>query len=682
MAHALLLTHHRAVGDTLVMTGLVRDIALTYPGQYSISVSTSAPDLWRHNPYVKDVLPRTRAEKLPHVKLDYGSGLRKESKKRAVHFVSYFHEDFRLKTGTTVPLHLPHPDLHLSPQERNTPLLNDRYWVVLSGGKSDFTAKVWGTTYWQQLVDLLRSVGIQVVQAGGTSKGDWHPPLDNVLNLVGHTNLRDMMRLLHHADGVICGVTMAMHMAAALEKPCVCIAGGRESWWWEAYVNENKGFGLASGKLRVPHRYLHTIGQLSCCQTQGCWKDRIYPPTTKRFSLCKQPKDLGSQKIPLCLDMIRPEHVMEAVLSYYEDRTLPPIGAPRSVIELKERAQRLVSPALAVSLRSEHPKMSETPPEMAQNAQNTAEMPKILPELAVVGTFERKGPVKAAATAPIIDKNPPPVAPKVTKLALVRKDLPVPVVTEKNEAILDHPIIGGRFTSFVLLYGNYPEMHRECLEALLKTVPKARRDLRVGSNQLCEASKAFIAELVAAGEVTKHYAHASNDRKYPVMREMFYDESHPITTNYLTWFDDDTIACQNHNWLYALAELIVRKHPEGYRMFGPKQIHAIAPAQLETFKRGSWYRGKSFFDKKGRPVPNGRFSLFATGSCWALETKAMREANIPDPRIGHNGGDYTIGAQLTQAGYAVHNFTHKKEHVFWSKYKRRGLSETHFGMGG
>jgi hypothetical protein len=325
VSRRFVLCHDRAIGDIVVLTALVRDLKLTYP-EFQLDVDTSAPDLWRNNPHLTPLKGRVPHRQLQWIKCAYGEGIRQQ-RNETVHFVAYFHRDFEKQTKLHVPLNFPHGDLHLSAGERDVSLISGRYWVVLSGGKSDFTAKVWKTTALQAVVDrLVSQLGLGVVQIGSNDSGHWHPPLRNVLDLRGESNLRDMLRLIQHADGVLCGVTSAMHMAAALQRPCVVWAGGREAWWWEAYVNENTGFGAkASGKLGVPHRFLHTIGLLDCCSRHGCWKSKVTRISNDN-SLCKHPVETPGQPVPLCMEMITPDHVFNALKSYYDDGTLSPLS--------------------------------------------------------------------------------------------------------------------------------------------------------------------------------------------------------------------------------------------------------------------------------------------------------------------------------------------------------------------
>ena len=67
--------------------------------------------------------------------------------------------------------------------------------------------KWWDIVRWQQVVDHFRGK-ILFVQVGDTSHN--HRPLRGVLDLRGKTDLRQLVRLVHHADGVLCG-TVGCH---------------------------------------------------------------------------------------------------------------------------------------------------------------------------------------------------------------------------------------------------------------------------------------------------------------------------------------------------------------------------------------------------------------------------------------------------------------------------------------
>lgn len=662
------LTHKRAPGDVLVMTAFVRDLLKAYP-DFKVDVSTPAMDVWKHNPYLKSLrLNRSTWQRdVNHLKLDYGRGIREQNYK-TVHFIQYFHNDFEKKTGLKVPVTHPTPDLHLSDEEKNTRLVEEPYWLVISGGKSDFTAKVWHQHNFQAVVDGLKPHGVRFVQIGSADSGHWHPPLKNVLNLVGKTNLRDLFQLIYHSEGVLCGVTMAMHAAAALNRPCVVLAGGREAWWWEAYVNANTGFGpQANGKVPVPHRFLHTIGLLDCCKHHGCWRNKVVQ-MGKDKSLCKRPVfPTQSQPVPECLDLITPEHVMEAIMSY-TDTSYPPVGkkpdAPSDVSKTEETPDEAPAPG--------PPKAKLVDP-FATPGQKTPEI--TLPP-----------PPKPPADVPTLKVSPKGRGPKhANKVAAAAPGMPAqaapPAVVPADGDVFDHPTVGGKFTVFVLFYGpdKYYDMHKQCVDSILATIPANRMDLRVASNELNDRSTAYLESLKSQGKISLYYKHAGNERKYPVMREMFWDDSNPITTKWLMWFDDDTVCNRNPSWLTLLANQIIQHHPTGHHMFGAKYIYALSESQREFYKTRPWYKGKQFRTSKGHPAPNGSKVIFATGGFWALTTEAMRACNIPDPELGHNGGDYTIGEQLYQGGYKLKQWNGRKQFVNTSSVPRRGLNEKHFG---
>ncbi len=141
--------------------------------------------------------------------------------------------------------------------------------------------------------------------------------------------------------------------------------------------------------------------------------------------------------------------------------------------------------------------------------------------------------------------------------------------------MMDHPLIGGKFTVFVLCYGEYPELAKSCLGSILSTLPIERLDLRVGLNAVCDETRAYVKSL----PTTKIYEDASNAGKYVIMRRMFHDPECPITTTHLVWFDDDARIVKGAIW-QRLAEAIAVNHSYGARLYGLVMLQ-IRPAGLE-----------------------------------------------------------------------------------------------------
>lgn len=632
------LIHTHAPGDTLVLTGFLRDLARAYPNRFQVDALVNSSELLNNNPYATGMKADLPLRNPILYKMDYGAGIH-EQKERTVHFLTYFHKHFERISGLPVPVTTPTPDLHFGLDE-NEPLVSGRYWVINAGGKADMTTKLWEVARYQQVVDLLLERGIRCVQIGSLTGGNprhLHSPLKNVLNLLGRTTLRELMQVVRDADGVICGVTMLMHMAAALDRPCVVVAGGREDWYWESYERRNKGLGPNHESLVMPHRFLHTIGLLDCCQAHGCWKSFVNDGAKHMpENVCGKQKLCGKQWLPLCMHLIQPKHVLDAVMSYYEDKSLPPItpleDVPSLLVDLKTRG---ILPAERVSRK-----------QVASGKQ-------------LVRQGERIEFVPQHLVAP----------PEVQE----EKVPPEPA------DIWNNPILGGKATFCILLYGDFFPMHKRCLSAVLRTVPKERRILFVGSNELCSDSVKYVTQLVESGDIAVHFRHASNDRKYPVMREMFHHPQHRIETPYLIWLDDDTFVDKDRLWFSKLGECIVKNHPIGDRCFGPLYFWTLTPSQRQAMRRSRWFKGRAWSDRVGRESPNEVMVPFASGSFWAMHTDSMRAAGIPDERIGHNGGDYTIGAQLWQNRFGMRAFSSKKEIVQWSAEKRRGITEKHFG---
>ena len=248
-----------------------------------------------------------------------------------------------------------------------------------------------------------------------------------------------------------------------------------------------------------------------------------------------------------------------------------------------------------------------------------------------------------------------------------------------DDRILDHEKIGGKLTAFILFYGGdeYHDLHRKCLTSFLSTTPAERIDLRVGSNALCDRSVRMIEEQVEKGRISKHYRHRGNDYKYPVMREMFFDPTHPITTKWVLWFDDDSICDVEPSWLNILGHHIVQHHHgKEAHMIGAKYVWRTGRKTRRILESRPWYKGRPWRQRNGKPSPNGEYIIFATGGFWAITHELIVAADIPDLGTGltHTGGDWQIGEQIYQAGYSLKQFNGQKQFVRTSSVPRRGVT--------
>ena len=338
-----------SLGDITLLTAAVRELHLGHRGQFLTDVRTPFDDLWLHNPHLTP-LPDDEAEVI-----ECDHALLHESNRAPYHVIHSFTEHLARQLGLRITPLLFKGDIHLHPLEKLwTPQVAEQiggdipYWIIAAGGKRDITIKWWSTDRWQAVVDHFRG-RILFVQVG--AKNDHHPPLRGVLDLRGRTDVRQLIRLVHHSAGVACPVTSLMHLAAAVpvregrpqNRPCVVVAGGREPAHWEAYPH---------------HQFLHTLGALPCCDNGGCWKARTIPlgdGDPRDNSLCldvvydgknvRPAKEVRSQDsrvrtpnsefkiqnskfkipsaLPRCMTLITPADVIRAIERYHETGATP-----------------------------------------------------------------------------------------------------------------------------------------------------------------------------------------------------------------------------------------------------------------------------------------------------------------------------------------------------------------------
>jgi len=155
-ARKLILENHQAPGDTLMLTAAVRDLHRCHPGKFINDVRTPSPDLWRHSPYLTPLSGEdATVEKLTcHYPLVHGSN------QEPVHFLHGFTVYLSEQLGVPITPQAFKGDIHLSAEEKaEEPLVHrltgdaSPYWIVVAGGKYDFTAKWWATERYQAVVD-------------------------------------------------------------------------------------------------------------------------------------------------------------------------------------------------------------------------------------------------------------------------------------------------------------------------------------------------------------------------------------------------------------------------------------------------------------------------------------------------------------------------------------------------
>lgn len=331
----ILFQNFQGPGDIVMLSAAIRDMFMKYKSEgqeipFVVDVKTSSMSIWEGNPYVECAKGTPLDEKDPDVEVfKLGYPLIHQSNQGPYHFTEAFTEEIEDKLNIRIKKRICKGDIHIRPEEevwgwteRSTWFKdygidpNAEYWIIDAGHKQDFTAKFWGKSKYQSIVEHYKGK-IQFVQIGHTAH--IHPILDGAINLVGKTDDRQLIRLIWASSGVLTPVSFPMVLSAAipvkkgtckgrLERPCVVVAGGREPSGWQAYTN---------------HQFVHTCGSLPCCDRGGCWASRTKPigdndeKDTKNMCHNVTIDDYGDE-VPFCMHMISVDDVIRRMDMYYQ----------------------------------------------------------------------------------------------------------------------------------------------------------------------------------------------------------------------------------------------------------------------------------------------------------------------------------------------------------------------------
>lgn len=317
----ILFQNYLSAGDILVMTAMIRDLHRNHPGKFITDVDTSCGEIWENNPYITKLKYKKENDQVVFEDPDaIVIKLKNELIDKCQTPYHYIHDNMQFiedALGIRIRPTEFKGEIYLSELEKSwisqveEMNIKTPFWIMMAGGKYDFTTKWWDPKRYQKIIDYFKG-RILFAQCG--EKNHWHPKLSGVIDLVGKTDLRQFIRLMYHASGVICPVTFAMHLASAVEtkpgkpklRPCVVIAGGREPSHWEAYPG---------------HQYIHTIGCLPC-DNGGCWKSRcqlLDDGDEKDKDPCTNSVRIDKNLIiPKCMDIITAERVISRIEMYLE----------------------------------------------------------------------------------------------------------------------------------------------------------------------------------------------------------------------------------------------------------------------------------------------------------------------------------------------------------------------------
>jgi ADP-heptose:LPS heptosyltransferase len=289
----VILKQTQSPGDILAFTRAVGDLKESYP-DWMIDVRTPCSAIFENNPRLTPL-----EENDPDVEVfNIGYPEINRSGISGIHFTEAFIREVENQLKVSIKRTGMRPEIWISDLEKTWYnqvhcefLWDGPFWVLNAGYKPDNELKKYHR--WQSVVEKFNKEfngKVKIVQVG--EKAHNHPVLEGVLNLVGKTDIRQLIRLVFHAHGTVGPISFQMHLSGAFQQPAVVIAGGKEPIRWEMYPN---------------HRYLAVNGALSCATWDGCWLggSKLH---------CKKLKD----GIPLCYELIKPQQIVDAIKLYYD----------------------------------------------------------------------------------------------------------------------------------------------------------------------------------------------------------------------------------------------------------------------------------------------------------------------------------------------------------------------------
>jgi FkbM family methyltransferase len=323
------------LGDIVALTGAVRELHEQYPSAFETDVETSAPEVWWHNPHVTRLRTPAQVVECDKVLIDRTGA-------RGKHYVAAYLDLLNAQLGTSAVLRRVAGDIYLSQQEKDWysdiwNLCGEElpFWIVCPGGKFDLPIKWWSHDRYQNVVNHFRG-RIQFVQVGNW--GNYHPKLEGAIDLRGKTQIRDLIHLTYYAQGVLCGVTSLMHLAAAVPtesgrpRQAVVVAGAREAAVWEKYPG---------------HYFLSSDEEVEC---RHCWKHRhIDLPDRPGNSAAEIRCTEIANALPRCMDLISAERVIEALEFVLATSVTTPLSTGQQAA-----AERAITLSAATGTFDEH----------------------------------------------------------------------------------------------------------------------------------------------------------------------------------------------------------------------------------------------------------------------------------------------------------------------------------------
>lgn len=267
------------LGDTLIADAVMRNILAT--GMFEINVDfRRKKQIWENCPYLNPEITRHNADNVFRMRN------RDRWRTDCRHIIAGNLNEFAGYIGENIPCNITTPQIYMQLDPER--LIGQKYVLINTGWQNSAPAKKWSQSYWQQLIDSMPEIAFVQI---GTRKNHARP-LRGAIDMIDKTDYRKLSQLVRDAEIVISPPSGVVHIAAALGKKSIVLAGGREPAHLTAYPGD-----IVFSK----------VGKLSCCKRGGCHHSYFFGDRR----VCNRGRIVGNDNYPTsqCMEEITPEMV-------------------------------------------------------------------------------------------------------------------------------------------------------------------------------------------------------------------------------------------------------------------------------------------------------------------------------------------------------------------------------------
>lgn len=155
-----------------------------------------------------------------------------------------------------------------------------KHYIVINASTSHhrkFTHRAWPTDYWKQLIEMMAPFYTLVIIGGKGEEAFFeqlHPYSASVIDLVGHSNLAELITIIREAEAIITADTGPSHIASAVNTRTFALFGPSNSKGTGPYPTAFNNIHIISMNLECSP--CNATERIKLCKDNQCMK-RILP---------------------------------------------------------------------------------------------------------------------------------------------------------------------------------------------------------------------------------------------------------------------------------------------------------------------------------------------------------------------------------------------------------------------